>query len=206
MFSYGFSQIKYTLPSRFWKRVLIVENGEPMVFYDGHMIRKTVAEKLDQVKSVLPKGVHLKLIDGYRSSEQQKVAWDYKYNAIKKENPSWDEDMIASEVGLLVARPSPITNHNCGGAVDVCLVSEQGHAFSFGTEYAAVDEQGRKKCPMFAQGLNTEQKENRKILRDAMESAGFVWYPGEWWHYCYGDRMWAVYTGRKRCFYGPVTL
>ncbi|MCC6520971.1 hypothetical protein IT403_03270 [Candidatus Nomurabacteria bacterium] len=37
-----------------------------------------------------------------------------------------------------------------------------------------------------------------------MTSVGFVYYPGEWWHYCYGDRMWAVYSRRKECVYGPV--
>ena len=57
---------------------------------------------------------------------------------------------------------------------------------------------------MFSEDINEDQKQNRKILREAMERAGFVWYPGEWWHYCYGDRMWAVYTNRQECFYGPI--
>lgn len=35
-----------------------------------------------------------------------------------------------------------------------------------------------------------------------MEKAGFQNYPFEWWHYCYGDRMWAAYSGKKTCFYG----
>jgi D-alanyl-D-alanine dipeptidase len=37
-----------------------------------------------------------------------------------------------------------------------------------------------------------------------MEAEDFVWYPGEWWHYCYGDRMWAVYSGRTECMYGSL--
>ncbi len=92
----------------------------------------------------------------------------------------------------------------CGGAVDVCLVNESGGMLDFGTGYAAAGFACRRKCPMFARDLTSEQVKNRKILRDAMTSAGFVYYPGEWWHYCYGDRMWAVYTGRDECFYGPV--
>ena len=35
-----------------------------------------------------------------------------------------------------------------------------------------------------------------------MENAGFKNYPNEWWHFCYGDRMWAAYSKRKDCFYG----
>jgi D-alanyl-D-alanine dipeptidase len=33
------------------------------------------------------------------------------------------------------------------------------------------------------EGLSSLQKHNRRILREAMESAGFVQYPSEWWHY-----------------------
>lgn len=106
----------------------------------------------------------------------------------------------------VVARPEGISNHVCGGAIDVCLVDEQGVMLDFGTDYAAAGEAGRRMCPMFAPGLTPEQIRNRKMLRRAMESAGFVWYPGEWWHYCYGDRMWAVYSGRTECCYGPVEI
>lgn len=37
-----------------------------------------------------------------------------------------------------------------------------------------------------------------------MKKNGFVNYPNEWWHFCYGDRMWAAYSGKKTCFYGLV--
>jgi D-alanyl-D-alanine dipeptidase len=59
---------------------------------------------------------------------------------------------------------------------------------------------------MLSDKITEEQKANRKILRDAMEKEDFVWYPGEWWHYCFGDRMWAVYSNQKECFYGPIEL
>jgi D-alanyl-D-alanine dipeptidase len=123
---------------------------------------------------------------------------------VKSENPDWSDEEINHEVGLVVARPIGITNHVCGGAVDVMLVNQNNEPLDFGTKYAPVDESGRKKCPMFADDLTDEQKQNRKLLRNRMESVGFVWYPGEWWHYCYGDRMWALYTGQKKCFYGPI--
>ncbi len=47
-----------------------------------------------------------------------------------------------------------------------------------------------------------EQKQNRAILKNAMEKAGFKNYPHEWWHFCYGDRMWSAYSKQKECFYG----
>lgn len=63
-----------------------------------------------------------------------------------------------------------------------------------------------KKIQMFSDKITNEQKQNRKTLQDAMETENFVWYPGEWWHYCWGDRMWAVYTNQTECYYGPIYL
>lgn len=197
-------QITKTLPVLFWKKVIIHENNEPLVDYCGFQVRKAIAEKLDYAKKKLPQGISLKLLDGYRSLERQRQVWDRKWDIVKSENPNWSDDKIDQEVRLVVARPYGITNHVCGGAVDVCLMNESGEMLDFGTEYAAAGEASRRKCPMFASDLTPEQVRNRKILRDTMTSAGFVYYPGEWWHYCYGDRMWAVYTGRSECFYGPV--
>lgn len=100
--------------------------------------------------------------------------------------------------------PLPLANHNCGGAVDVTLVDENSNLIDMGTLPQAMIE--KDKVEMFSKLITPEQAENRRILREAMEQVGFVWYPGEWWHYCYGDRMWAVYSGKADCFYGPIGL
>ena len=52
--------------------------------------------------------------------------------------------------------------------------------------------------------ISQPQMKNRKILYDAMINAGFVNYPLEWWHYSYGDRMWAAYSKRTECFYDKI--
>ena len=33
----------------------------------------------------------------------------------------------------------------------------------------------------------------------------FVNFPGEWWHFCYGDKMWAAYKNKKECKYGYIS-
>lgn len=205
VFSLVSPQMSQVLPRKHWERVSVRENNEPLVVCDGFKLRMTVAQKIERVKEQLPEGLYLKLLDGYRSLERQQKIWERKWNTVQSENPDWSDDQINREVGLVVARPAGITNHVCGGAVDVCLVNAQGEMLDFGTEYGPADELGRSKCPMFAKTLTQTQIKNRSILRKAMEQQGFVWYPGEWWHYCYGDRMWAVYTGRTACMYGPVS-
>lgn len=220
----GNHQITRTLPRRFWDRIEIIENSEPLIelqetkklilqpdetfpeIMTSFSVRKSAAEKLYKASENLPDGMKLAIIEGYRSIQNQQRAWNRKYNVVKSEHPDWSDDQVNQEVGLVVARPNGITNHICGGAVDVMIVDQNNNSLDFGTSYAPADEEGRKNCPMFADGLTDAQKKNRKLLRKAMESAGFVWYPGEWWHYCYGDRMWALYIGRKQCLYGPIYI
>lgn len=217
-----YSQIRYTLPRSEWEQVVVCENNEELVQvyeteklvlnlvhknYDAdYRVRKTIADKLSQVSQSLPDGYKLVLIEGYRSLQHQQYSWDQKCAALHSEYPDWTQEQIENAARLVVAKPSKNANHVTGGAVDVVLCDSALNLLDMGSPYpfTSNDMQYRDKFPMFARGLMSEQEKNRKILRDAMTIAGFVYYPGEWWHYCYGDRMWAVYTGRIECFYNAV--
>lgn len=47
---------------------------------------------------------------------------------------------------------------------------------------------------------------NRLLLRRFMERAGFTQYKWEWWHYNYGNQMWAEESGSKTAIYGAATF
>lgn len=219
------SQITKILPKSAWQEVVIKESNEPLVevleadririvsMFKGdynpiYFVRESIIEKLIEASNLLPAGVNLVLIEGYRTLKNQEDSWNKLFGKIKSEEPNLNNEQIENKVRLVIARPNPLANHHCGGAIDVTLCFSNGELLDMGTEYpsepASIEIQS--KYPMECSGLSTPQIENRKILRDAMVKTGFVWYPGEWWHYCYGDRMWAVYTERKECFYGPVYL
>ncbi|MFO6088788.1 hypothetical protein ACLBTQ_28855, partial [Pseudomonas aeruginosa] len=36
--------------------------------------------------------------------------------------------------------------------------------------------------------------------------AGFSNLPSEWWHYDFGDQLWAWHTGATQALFGPVQL
>jgi D-alanyl-D-alanine dipeptidase len=149
----------------------------------------------------------LVVVEGWRSMEHQKHSWDSKWSIFKKKNPDWTDDEIDKAVRLIVARPHPLANHHCGGAIDVVLANkETAELIEMGTPYTheQMSADIARLFPMFQDGIEPLARENRKILREAMQKAGFVYYPGEWWHYCFGDRMWAVYTNQKECIYGPI--
>lgn len=218
------NQITKTLPRSEWQKVAIRETNEPLVevretsrlkiglvakrYQPFFYVRQTVAEKLLKVSVILPTGINLVLIEGYRTLKSQQESWDRKFQKLKEENPKWTDEQIEYQVRLVVAKPAPLANHHCGGAIDVTLAYSDGTLLDMGTLYPseAMSAEWYKKFQMFSDEITNEQKQNRKILRDAMETQDFVWYPGEWWHYCWGDRMWAVYSNQTECFYGPAYL
>lgn len=218
------NQIEKTLPRSAWDNVTIRENNELLFevqeteklkidlisksYIPSFLVRKTIAEKLYKVSENLPEGINLVLIEGYRTMKSQQDSWNSACLKLKIENPDWTEEQIEQQVRLVLAKPTPLANHHCGGAVDVALMKRDGTFLDMGTSYPseAMSAEWYKKFPMLSDQITDKQKVNRKILRDAMETEDFVWYPGEWWHYCWGDRMWAVYSNQTECFYGPVYL
>lgn len=44
--------------------------------------------------------------------------------------------------------------------------------------------------------------QNRRFLYQIMTKAGFENYGDEWWHFSFGDNMWAKLSGNDRAFYG----
>jgi D-alanyl-D-alanine dipeptidase len=97
-----------------------------------------------------------------------------------------------------VAPPWITPPHSTGGAVDLVHIAHDGVELDMG---CALNEQ----CPQMmtdAKGLSLVATANRQLLVDAMESAGFVNYRHEWWHYSYGDRYWAFSTNAPVALYG----
>jgi len=216
------TQINKILSRFSWNNVIIQENNEPLVelvetpklklggvhkeYEPLFLVRKTIAEKLYKISELLPSGIVLVVIEGYRSTKHQQYLWDENFQKVKTENLQWSDEEIDKQVRLVIARPHPLANHHCGGAVDVTLAYESGEMLDMGSPYPAIayGDDTRIKFPMFSDRIEEYHELNRKLLRAHMEREDFIWYPGEWWHYCYGDRMWAVYSEKLVCFYGPI--
>ncbi|PCI19579.1 dipeptidase [Candidatus Wolfebacteria bacterium] len=196
-------------------RVEVVDNDESLVEIEEteklklstkrtsiYFNRRQVVEMLYEAADHLFKDYMLVLSEGYRSLKRQTVLWEKTLLRIREKSPNLSEDEIRRRARMLIAEPTKLgPPHSTGGAVDVML------AYSDGTEVEMGGEIGKSggKTWTASDGLTEEEEKNRKILLDVMEQAGFINYPGEWWHYSYGDRMWAAYTGSDTCFYdGPL--
>jgi len=52
--------------------------------------------------------------------------------------------------------------------------------------------------------VSAEIRKNRDLLVDLLHNVGMVNYPDEWWHFSYGDRLWAEVLGKNEAFFAPI--
>ncbi|MEB3767056.1 M15 family metallopeptidase [Acinetobacter sp. MD2] len=172
-------------------------------------IRKQVLEKLHLASQQLPQGLHLMLLDAWRPYPLQ-AALVESFNAeISARYPTHSEDEKQKILSLFVSAPSldprQPSPHMTGGSVDVTLCDENGQALNLGTAFDEPIEESwtaaLEKYPEHsAQRL-------RRVLYWAMHHAGFTNLPSEWWHFDYGNQLWAYFKQQPTAYYlGIPTL
>ena len=85
--------------------------------------------------------------------------------------------------------------------MDVSLFdAESGRLLDMGTNYTAKTE----KVAMGSTEITSLQRANREMLARALVGVGFTNFPGEWWHFMFGEQEWAAYEGHPYCYYGGL--
>ncbi|WP_320667599.1 M15 family metallopeptidase [Prochlorococcus sp. MIT 1307] len=119
---------------------------------------------------------------------------------------------VVKDVEQFWAPPSLDPNnpppHSTGGAVDLTLANIQGNLLDMGSK---IDEIGDISSPNYF--LLTAKKnvycdlwhQRRLSLAMVMKKAGFVQHPNEWWHFSYGDQLWAWSRNLPEAIYGSCT-
>ncbi len=147
---------------------------------DEAFLQRDVAEKLVKAQQFLKKQYpfyNLVIYDAVRPRSIQYKMWD----TIK---------IPAAEKAKYLSNPKYGSLHNYGAAVDISIIDELGIALDMGTPYDYFGELAHpeKEEQMIGEGkLTHAQTNNRKLLRDVMEKAGFFNIQTEWWHFnsCY---------------------
>ncbi|MBC7805210.1 MAG: M15 family metallopeptidase [Akkermansiaceae bacterium] len=218
--------IPFVLEAPDWGRLPIADNDEPLIPVPmtgrlrGHSmyfemqipeaaptitVRAGVLERLQTVVASLPETVALIVFDGYRPLAVQQWLWDNYLATIIANEPHLSSEEAERKVRQFVAfpavdplRPPP---HRTGGAVDVYLVeTETGTEVPMGTAPDAIVPESVTRH--FEDVPEEPFTTNRRLLWHAMTSAGFANYPGEWWHFEYGNQRWANITGADAAVYG----
>lgn len=183
-----------------------------------YFLRESVLTRLITAQLCLQeKKPHLsfKIFDAYRPIAVQQFMVDYTFAELKTElkgdrqlTPTETEE-VWQQVYKFWALPSnnPATPppHSTGAAIDLTLVDDNGIVVDMGGE---IDEIGDRSHPKFYEKSTDPEKQkyhaNRELLREAMITAGFAPHPNEWWHFSYGDQLWAWQKGEAIAHYGKI--
>ena len=92
-----------------------------------------------------------------------------------------------------------LPEHCCGAAVDVCLYNNNDKKL---LDFGSTMNDDSSISYLHTREITTKQKENRLLLLMTMLNAGFSSYYAEWWHYSYGDQIWAWFYHKKSFLYG----
>lgn len=194
-------------------QVPIAECGEPLVDLRHACpgmdvgarpiyLRKGVAERLNRAQAWLEAhhpGYRLRVGDAYRSPDKQARLFRIACFVSRLLHLFRSRAFVREAANKYIAAPDALAPapHTTGGAVDVGLLTPKGKRADMGPFRPAATR-------MDYSNLSSRAALHRRILREAMEHAGFSNYPEEWWHWSYGDSGWAWRTGQTCACYGRI--
>lgn len=166
--------------------------------YNSVLVRSGVCDRLSEATVRLPKPYKLIIRAGHRPLEVQYALLEMVKAGYKTKNPKATDEVALEFARTYVSDPAvKVPPHCTGSAVDVDVVDEQiGELVDFGCPINTDSEIAH----LGTDKISHQQRANRELLQGAMCAAGFATFATEWWHFSYGDRVWADYY--NHC--GPI--
>ena len=182
-------------------------------------LREEVVNRLLKVNDYLKlknNGFDLLIYDSWRPLEVQKFMFNRAFSLECKrlDIDASLEDMeryplIKKKVEKFWAYPSFDEScpppHSTGGALDITLVDKFGNIVDMGSN---IDQMDEKSKPDFYKNIKNEEaviwNDRRNLLREIMLHFEFVQHPNEWWHFSYGDQLWAWKSKKPKALYGKI--
>lgn len=172
--------------------------------YKGVYTRSELATRLKTAAEALDNKYHLVIRAGHRPIEVQRRILTDCANDYIADNPGTSDEEALEHAREFVSDPDiTLPPHVCGAAVDVdVLDTSSDKLLDFGSKM----NDDTDKSFLWYPDLTQEQKDNRLMLATAMLNAGLASCMPEWWHFSYGDQIWAWFYGEKNSLYSPVDL
>ena len=180
---------------------------------DALLVREGVGAKLKQVDARLAEsGLRLHLYDAWRPTAVQAYFHnEWMPQEVRARQPGLSDEAVQAEVRRYWSAPTvdPLSPapHNTGAAVDLTIKWDDdeplymGSLFDDTTALAHADRFERYYDDAGSYSVE-EARANRRLLYWVMTEAGFLALPDEWWHFSWGDQMWAKVTGVPAALYG----
>jgi len=180
--------------------------GAPYRGHSPYYLRQNVVERLIQAQDylqLLHPNWQIQIFDAYRPVAVQQFMVDYSFRLALQArglteaqlSPNQRQEIwqtvyeIWAVPSLDEKTPPP---HSTGAAVDITLIDDTGQIVDMGSP---IDELSERSFPdYYANSQQWEAQEyhaHRQLLHDVLLKAGFQRNPREWWHFSFGDQMWA---------------
>jgi D-alanyl-D-alanine dipeptidase len=184
---------------------------------DRLWLRQSVAGKLSRVNARAGEaGLELFLFDAWRPRAVQAYFHDvWMPRELKRRGARLEGAALTVEVERYWAAPSDGADspapHATAAAVDLTLRRRGGETLWMGSlfdDVTALAHRDRFEA-LDADNFSfsdAEAQANRRLLHWLMLEEGFAGHPDEWWHFSWGDQMWAALTGTPEAHYGAATI
>ena len=187
---------------------LKVISDEDNIFFNNKKteekrVRLYIYDLLRNAQKHLPPNYNFVIYEAFRPLAVQIKMWKKLKDRLSKENPDINPDskQMTDLCNVYVANPyQQGSGHQSGAAVDISLIDDTGIEYDMGCSISTYDD----RTAMDSDKISIDAKNNRKILAQALEKVGLINYPPEWWHYSFGDRLWARITGSKIAIFGNI--
>ena len=171
-----------------------------------YYLRQGVLEHLLAAQNLLRQqhpGWQIQIFDAYRPIAVQQFMVDYTLRATAQAAGQKLESLTTTQQQAILEKvyqfwaapsPDPLTPppHSTGAAIDITLIDAEGQVVDMGSP---IDEISPRSHPDYFAHCDDRHSptfhQHRQLLRKVMVSAGFCQHPHEWWHFSWGDQMWA---------------
>lgn len=191
----------------FWSNHTDLEGATYATYIRNHPdfslgLRKSVVQRLVVVQEELPDDWQLILKAGYRPMEVQRTLLQAFTSHAQSLHPDWTEQQRLEHARTYVSDPDRlIPPHTTGGAVDVDVRDRvTGASIDMGCPPNTDDEISFLHSSL----ISDTQRGNRMTLLRAMLRVGFAPLYSEWWHFQYGETLWAEFYGHDETLYDVI--
>jgi D-alanyl-D-alanine dipeptidase len=175
---------------------------EPSIKKDyKFMIREAILKKIGNIAGQLNKENKVLFIRSvWRSFDHQLLLWKNFYKLLRNKHPFKPVREIKEMVANFIALEKQ-SMHSTGGAVDALIYDlETNRIMDFGTN-KGYNITLTKKCYPYYPNITPEARKNRKLLIGLFEKEDFSCDLREFWHFDYGNVIWAYEKKKEYAFY-----
>ena len=199
--------------------------GAPYGDRSPFFVRQGILEKLQKSQAYLQTicpNYQIAIFDAYRPIPVQQFMVDYSFEQLAESKNLEVKNLTEEQQNSLMAEvmkfwavpshdPKMPPPHSTGAAIDVTLnilPAFDGGNIQEINMGSPIDEISDRSVPNYFASFRNAQavgfNRDRELLNQVMTHSGFQRHPNEWWHFSYGDQLWAWISNEQLAIYGGV--